>query len=501
MQDTKLLKSRMWDPASISRGPDFYEFWDPSKKELYQQLSWLQETEWLGLDSSSSNGSAKSLQQTSWFSTTRIQPQKQNLEKTLCPSFKYTVVDGMEDEDTPKTITKAFKLKIKPTLQQKILLNQWSGCLRVTYNKTICQLTTPGNCHRTKISLQNRFVVNKDRKSHICNSFLEKRPWLKECPSSMRKYAVREAVANLKSCKTNKRSGNIESFSAPFKTKRKEASNGWCWSLEKMNVSVKKSKLFIFKSLLGEMKYVSTKQLKKLIEGNHPPSDCKILKDKYNDYYLVIPKNVKCQPRVKNITQVGSGDPGIRKFLTTYSPEQGSLMYGVRWVENIMPLSLLHDSLQSKLATQRGKERTKTHDKMVRLRKRIFNLKTEMHHKTASDLTNNFDLIMIPKLESGKLTLRRRRRLTTKTARALLTAGHCRFLEHLKMKCLERGKIFMQVSEHYTSKTCPCCGTLSTCNETFRCRSCNFVHDRDVVGALNIFLRSVRDEAPIKPLT
>ena len=504
--DIQFLKSQTLDQELISRDQDFYEFWDPSKKETYRQLSWLQETEWLGLASSSLNGSVKNPELKSWFLTTQTVPLKKNLEKTSCPLFKYTVVDGMEEEGTlPKTLRKTFKLRIKPTQEQKKILNQWSGCLRVTYNETINQLTKPNNCLKSKISLQNRLVVKKDRKTGSINPYLTKRAWLENCPSSMRKYAVREAKANLQACYSNLRNNNIDSFKKPLKTKRRELSEGWSWSLEKANISRKDDdkstkgemrSLYIFGKLLGEMKYCRYKQLKKLIEDKHPPSDCKIQKDKYGDYYLIVTKQVKCQERVKEVKKPVSGDPGVRKFLTTYSPEDGAKMYGVRWVETVMPLSLLFDNLQSKLEIQRGKEREHTKAKMVRLRKRIFNLKNEMHKKIANDITKSYDMVLLPKLDSKKLTIKKTRKLRTKVARSLLMAGHCKFFENLKEKCLERGKIFMEVKEHYTSKTCPCCGKLTKCDETFRCGECGFSHDRDLVGGLNILLRSVREKHP-----
>lgn len=127
----------------------------------------------------------------------------------------------------------------------------------------------------------------------------------------MRKYAVREAKANLNSCFSNLRAQNIRRFSSPFKTKKAETQNGWSWTLEKANVTrgveeeekkrrkgAKKKdkkttdKLYIFKDLLGEMKYNSTKQFRKLMPDMNPCKDPKLQRDKYGDYYLVF------EPRV-----------------------------------------------------------------------------------------------------------------------------------------------------------------------------------------------------------
>ena len=43
-----------------------------------------------------------------------------------------------------------------------------------------------------------------------------------------------------------------------------------------------------------------------------------------------------------------------------------------------------------------------------------------------------------------------------------------------------------EVSEAYTSQTCPVCGTRHKCRRTYRCTLCSHTIPRDVVGALNI---------------
>ena len=99
----------------------------------------------------------------------------------------------------------------------------------------------------------------------------------------------------------------------------------------------------------------------------------------------------------------------------------------------------------------------------------------------------------MPKLDTGKLSQKQTRRLRTKTVRAMLNAGHSTFFKCIKEKCWEHGSKFLHVKEDYTSQTCPCCGHLNKCNEVYKCKDCEFHHDRDLVGALNILLKAVRN--------
>ena len=114
-----------------------------------------------------------------------------------------------------------------------------------------------------------------------------------------------------------------------------------------------------------------------------------------------------------------------------------------------------------------------------------------MKHQSASFIAKRYDLVLMPKLDTKNLSMKSHR-LKTKTVRAMLNAGHSKFLESLKDKCWEYGTKFLLVREEYTSQTCPCCGWLNKCNEVYKCQNCNFHHDRDIVGALNIMLKAVR---------
>jgi putative transposase len=246
------------------------------------------------------------------------------------------------------------------------------------------------------------------------------------------------------------------------------------------------------------MRYYGTKQLRKLMPKIRPEMDCKIQKNAFGEYFLIVPYN--CVQRKKVSTECVNpvvGDPGIRKFLTTYAPNaREAYMFGNRWAETLLSNLVKLDSLYSKLSKEHGALKEKLKKDIKVLRKRILNLKIEMRYKCANFLASNYDLVMMPKLDTGKLCIKANRRLTTKTARCLLNAGHAMFFKTLKDKCWEHGTKFLHVREEYTSQTCPQCGCLNKCNEVYRCKECSFVHDRDIVGAFNILLKGIRLENP-----
>ena len=106
-----------------------------------------------------------------------------------------------------------------------------------------------------------------DLRDRLCtlHSFYRNKPWLKTCPKSIKQGAIGDARSNLKSCFTNHKNKNIKKFRSPFRTKKNEQLRGWSYSLEKNNISKKGDQLFIFPTLLKDMKYFGTKQLHKII--------------------------------------------------------------------------------------------------------------------------------------------------------------------------------------------------------------------------------------------
>jgi len=387
-------------------------------------------------------------------------------------------------EVLPSKKIKARKLKLNPSREQKLKLNQWAGCVRFLYNTTISCLTNPKNKSlRNKYKLRNRFATITNLKSKKQNSFYNNKPWLKECLSSIRKYAIYDAKSNLKSCFSNLSNGNIEQFIPPFKSKKSEILNGYGYSIEKQDISKKGNKLLI--ANIGEIRYFKTKQLHKLIPRYKPDMDCKIQKSSFGEYFLIIPYVCKPkQPVKKEFSNPISIDPGVRKVLTTFNPnKKESLMFGSNYATDMMKLLVQLDKMISMKDDKK---------KIKRLRKKIFYMKKEFRDQTASYISKNHDLVLMPKLNTKNLTLKANRRLKTKTVRNMLSIGHSKLFASVKDKCWENGCCFLEVSESYTSQTCPRCGSLhKTSSETYCCSKCGYTQDRDVTGAVNILLRAL----------
>ena len=491
-------------PDSISRERALSRFWNPSKMEQYKELSWLPKIAWQGLDSNSLNGYVVNTERKSWFSITTVTHQPKNLVKTSSPSFKFTVVNGMGAGDTrlplkSKTIKKSWKLRLFPTGKQKQILERWAGSSRYTYNKVVESLNNKKDKCRGWMRLRNRFVtatsrtLNKKTKKMKKNSFFNNKKWLLETPKSIRLSSVQEAISNQKACFTNLKRSHIQKFFLRYKSKKKERRSGWCLGFEKNNVYKDGDALSIFPRLLGDIKYARRKQLHKLIPGCKPANDCRIQKDAFGEYFLIVVVDVKTKAQQKHHETAKSYDPGVNIFATGYDPLGQATIIGKGCNDTLLTMLETLDTLYSQKAVETNQGVIKTIDqKILRQRKRIYYYKKELHHQVNSFIAKSSTLVLYPKLDTQKLTLKERRVLRTKTVRQMLNLGHCTAYEQLKQKCLEHGTVLLTVSEAYTTKTCPCCGELSVCNNNrvYNC-VCGYTAERDLNGAQNILLRSV----------
>lgn len=533
--NSKVSIIKILHPDSTSKEKDLLPFWIESKKDVYKQLSWLQKIDWQGSDTNSSSGYVASTERKSWFWTTTITHLPKNSEKTCCPLFKFTVANGMDGEDIPKkrktvankskkdvsklkvkktikkglknksstapkeekeknVIVKCMKLRLYPNKQQKEMLNKWAGCSRFTYNKVLQTLNQPRNTLRNWMVLRNRYVTARTRNATI-NTYFHDKPWLLDTPKSIRLEAVKECCKNRKACFSNIMNGNVKSFFMEYKSKRKEQKKGWTIGIEKNNVIRENDQLFIFPSTFGEIRYASTKQLHKLINGKHPSCDPKIQKDRYGDYYMLLPLKVKIsKPCIKEHNNVVSVDRGVKIFATLYDPKGVGCFYGKNIdVQFLSMLEALDDMISERDRFDGPKQEKKKMDgKIKNLRKRIMNCKKELHHQFNNFITKNYTLIICPKLDTQKLSLKERRTLRTKTVRSMLNLGHCGQHEKLIHKCKERNVEMISPSEAYTSKTCPMCGQRKDCTSNrMKVCDCGYKAERDLNGALNILLRSI----------
>ena len=337
------------------------------------------------------------------------------------------------------------------------------GTARYTFNQTVNYLNDQG-------TFANWMAIKKG----IIDSLPE---WSRETPYQVRSIAVKDACEAVKLAKRKfKKTGK---FNKVHFKRRKDVRQ----SLFITKAAISEKGIFV--RVLGKMFY--TEPLPKI---NH---DCRLVYE-YGKWFVSIPVDVEKQI-AKNKQNTVSIDPGVRTFLTCYTSD-GVIELGSSAWERTLKICHSLDSIQSRMTKAKARRKQNMKRAFKRLQFRLDNLKAELHWKCATFLAKNFDTIVIPNFNANEMSARHQRKITSKTVRSMLSLGHSRFREILKMQCEKYGGNVLTTTEEYTSKTCPACGEIHARlggAKVYKCPHCGCKVPRDANGARNILLRAMVD--------
>ena len=456
--NTKLSKTLVQDLTSKEKG--FFPYWNPSVAEMSGKL-WLPTgTGYQDSGVSLFDGSLKGTAGSSWFSTTCSNRQNKNSPVISCRSSTCSPVVFM---DSGTTVIRSKKIRIYPDKNQRVLFRKWFGASRYIFNKTIEYLKKPG----TKANWMK-----------IKGWLLKELPdWAKEIPYQIKAIAIRDACIAVKNAKKKfKETGKPQRVS--YKSRKDP------------NQSV-----FIPKSAIrnGSIYITSTGDLFSSEEIDDADFDCRLVFQS-GRYFLVMPEERKILVPENQRDGIVALDPGVRAFLTYYS-EISAGKIGSEDFGRICRLCYYLDELQSKISKAKSRKKKRLKKAAAKLRWRIKDLISEIHHKAATWLCKTFDTIVIPPFETSQMVSK----LRSKTARAMLTWAHFRFRQILDNTAEIYSAKIVEQCEAYTSKTCSACGNIQNIGskKVLKC-SCGVQLDRDINGARGIFLRALGDLPSLK---
>lgn len=488
--------------ASTFTEKDLLPYWNKYTKEMSKKLWLPTKTGSQELVSNSLNGSFESLAQNSWFSTKRIEPRNMTTFKktscqllpTLWPKTTENDPQKIEEEDKPKeeeTEKKEIKNKIAskepagksrhsklyPNKEEKDILLQWFGGARWTYNQ----------CNYE--SKERKVKRNKkDLRAVALNSDAPNLPsWLKEIP-----YDIRDEGMNdlLKAYKSNFAKGSNHRFDIKYRSKKAPQ--------ESIVIHAKH-----WKREKGKYAFLKKIKSSELLPDDIVYDTRLVLVRKTMEFYLCLlsPLEVRSESQAPEIKRVIALDPGVRTFQTGYDPSGLCVEWGKQDISKIYRLCHSLDRLQSKINKGGHKRRWSRKRAAVRIRKKIKNLVKDLHHKLAKWLCKEYSLVLLPEFETQNMIQKGKRRLNSKTARAMVTWSHYRFKQRLIEKSREHPwcKVVI-VNEAYTSKTCGSCGRLNDklgSSKEFKCSSCGLECDRDMHASRNILLRYVTEKSNV----
>lgn len=494
------MSSTTLDQGLTSKDTACKPFWNEScvgwSKKLWSSIkTGLQE-----LPLTSWSTSSLKLARRSWFTVRMVaqmmtsQTISSPLLPTLLPAITDVALQKIEKGETkksqpePKKQKKSYehpirakKIRIYPTNEQRTKLNVYFGSVRFCYNKLVGKYKTVGRGGVTLATL--RAVVKESETENA---------WLKEIPCEIKDVAVRDfdkaRKAHFSRLKKLRERDKNATLNAKFKFRTKRD--------PQQSIEVRA------RDMMRKNGHFSCINLRELRTSERLPENVehsvRFIRDRLGHYFLVIPVQVMKKSENQTISStkresIVSLDPGVRTFQTTYDVSGVATEWGKGDMCNLFRLCRVADKLQSIWKKKKGSRRRSTKKAWFRVIDRIKNKVKEIHFKMAKWLCEEYTVILIPKFDTSRMVRRSKRKITSNTARNMLTWSHYLFQQRLKNKAELYPWVKVVVcNEAYTSKTCGQCGVVHSTlggNKTFRCKECGYESDRDINAARNILLR------------
>ena len=371
-------------------------------------------------------------------------------------------------------IYKAYKFRLYPTYDQKILINKTLGCKRFVYNHYLNYLKDNNGINRfdlhkdlPKLKEENEFLKEVDS-TVLCSTVDDL------CKAFNDYYAKRKGYPKFK----NRFSRQSYRTSCIRSTKKgKEYSN---IEIDLLSRNIKLPKL-------GNVKIRGYRNKDK-IEGKI--LNATIIKDVTNKYYVsvVVVEDILIEKVIP--TNIVGIDLGIKDLVITsdgikYSNEKILMKYEKRLKR-----------LQRKLSRQvkGSKNYLKTKMKIARLYAKIKNYRKHYLNDIANEIVDEHDIIVTESLLVKDMFKDKKKAFNKSLSDACVST----LRSLIEWKCKLKGKIYYKINTYYpSSQICSHCGYKNSklkdlSIREYDCPECGSHNDRDINASLNILFEGLK---------
>lgn len=360
---------------------------------------------------------------------------------------------------------KAYKYRLNPNDEQKMLLDKHFGCTRFVYNLALETKQTAYAGNKKSLSYNDMSAQLTDLKKE-CN-------FLKEVNSQCLQMALRNLDNSFQnffkgraSFPNFKKKANKQSFQLPQSVTVDFKNN--CIDLPKFKEPIK---AILHRSFKGDVKTVT------------------ISKTTTNKYFVsvLVDNHIELPKPIKSSNAVGI-DVGIKTFAVC---SDGTEYANPKHLRNAMvKLKWMQRQLSKKV---KGSNRRKLWKfRVAKQHEKVSNQRKDFLHKATNEITNRFDLIILEDLNIKGMVKNH------KLAGAISDCGWNMFETMLKYKSEWKGKKVEYIGRFEpSSKICSNCGVknnaLTLADREWTCDNCHTTHDRDRNAANNILSFGLRN--------
>ena len=391
-----------------------------------------------------------------------------------------------------KVIRKTYKLRVYPTLMQKLILQYWFGNARWVYNKTLE--------YKNKAYSRRKESISKKKASEFI-THLKKQPglaWLKSTPRDI----YTQKLVDLETAFTNFFEGRTKYPKFKKKTHQQKVRLQLDQRLEKRKNCFKEGKIDIPK--LGLFKYRN-----KTYHPKQYPKMITITQNTVGQYFVTMmieytqsdfnqiveakrqhktEKSSFHKTTVKNKSSILGIDLGLKDLIID---SNGNKESNIRTTaKHARDLKLENRKLSKK---QKGsnnwhkqrKEVAQCHDKIANVRKNYL-------HNISTRLVNENQVLAIEDLCVKNMVKNK------KLSKAISDASWGELVRQLEYKAQWCGSIIIKINRYYaSSKTCSECKTINKSlkldDRFWTCQGCGTTHDRDINAAINISIEGKKE--------
>ena len=371
-------------------------------------------------------------------------------------------------------IYRAYKFRLYPNEEQKILIHKTFGCARFVYNYYL-------NYQKEK-GVQKTFDLCKDLKE-LENQY----EYLKEVDSC----ALRSSIFDLEDGFNNffaKRSG-YPRFKSKFNRQsyRTSCVRGTYKEKEYSNIEVDLLTRNIKLPKLGKVKIRGFRNKDK-IEGKIV--NATISRESTNKYYVsvVVVGDILIEKAIP--TSIVGIDLGIKDLVVTSD--------GVKYSNDkiLMKYEKRLKRLQRELSRREkgSKNYLKTKEKIARVHSKIKNYRKHYLNDIANEIVDEHDIIVTEDLKVQDMFKDKKKAFN----KSLSDAAVSKLRSLIEWKCKIKGKYYYKINTYYpSSQICSHCGYKNSeikdlSIREYDCPECGVHNDRDINASLNILFEGLK---------
>jgi len=368
---------------------------------------------------------------------------------------------------------KAYKYRLYPDEEQKIMLSKIFGCCRFVFNYYLAM--------RISAYKEDKASLNKTEcNNHLNRELKGEKEWLREVD----KFTLTNSVYNLDKAYQNffrrVKSGKTPGF-PKFKSKYNNQQS-YTTNFTSGNIKVMFGENLVKLPKLTYIKAVLHREFEGQIKSATVSKTCS---DKYYVSVLVETAQVGL-PEIA--TKIGI-DLGLKEYAVS---SNGEIHGNPR---TLAKYEKKKNRMQKRLSRkQKGSSnRNKHRKKLAKIHERIANIRKDSLHKLSREIVNENQVIISEDLNvSGMMK-------NHNLAKAISDVSWSEFMQYLAYKSEWYGRTYHKIDPFYpSSQLCHVCGYKNAAVKDLKvrewvCPECDALHDRDINAAKNILAKGLKD--------